>query len=114
MADTIFFADGLMAHPQNLAGALRLRIAGMRVHSDRAIHPDSATSAIHPSVQVLTQYQLLLGTDKTTVEGGGAPSFRGAEDPTSAQVCLNHLFTHQDFQSVLGVAYEVRRHGRRL
>ena len=113
MAETIFFADGLLAHPQNLAGVLRLRIAGMRVHSDRYMVPTSTdeNNAVHPSVQVLSQYQLLLGTDSNTVKDGGVPSFREAGDPTSGQVCLNHLFTHQDFQSVLGVAYEVRRHG---
>lgn len=105
MADTIFFADALMSLPRNLGGSLRFRVAGMKIHEQRSFRATSSSN-VDAAVQVLALYQRALARDYALVELGQTPSFRSTGNPTSAHVCLNHYFTHQNFDGALGVAYE--------
>lgn len=101
MVDIIYQVDGVYSNSRNFAGTLNLYIVGSKVQTEFGFEPDPTQPSLGSQVLRLYQMWLAGGT-----RNGISPRVRGADLPTSQEVCLNHLFVHLNLRGVLGVAIQ--------
>eukprot|EP00050_Salpingoeca_kvevrii_P022706 m.130873 g.130873 ORF g.130873 m.130873 type:complete len:904 (+) comp9797_c0_seq1:112-2823(+) len=97
MLDLFYHVDSLYAAQPELQNMIGFDVVGLKVHNTLTRFSDSITSASSAGLDVLEDYGKFLG--RGTVA-------RGSGELTFADVCLNHLFVHENLNGVLGVAIQ--------
>ena len=108
MIETLHQIDELYRRDSNLGGTVTLAVAGTHVFTSSSSGIPDMTGKT--SNGVIDSYQMWLASGHTVKRENGAwvsdmDSVRGTAQPKAIEVCLNHLFTHVDFNTgTLGVA----------
>eukprot|EP00911_Craspedida_sp_UC1_P001540 UC1_evm1s1162 len=94
--------SGLYNEARNFAGTrIKFQVAGYTLLGSNLGIPQGTTASPRVGNSVLQAYGQFLGNG--AIRGTSQP-VRGTGKPTSQDVCLNHLFTHNNCGGTLGVA----------
>ena len=101
IVDTMHLVAGVYEDTANFDGdVLTFQVRGLHYMGSEAGLPQAPDAAVSGS-SILRAYQVWLAQG---AEAGQTVNVRESGEPTSQEVCLNHMFTHTEAGGTLGVA----------